>query len=289
MRPVGLATKIFLDSGDPAETRQILQLLGFLDGQTTNPTLVSRHPQVSARLKSGRIYQEKEIYKFYQEVVEEISSLIPQGSVSLEVNVDHSSTAENIIRQAREMFAWIPNAHIKFPIISAGLQAAAAFVKEGKRVNLTLVFSQAQAAAVYAATRGAAVGQVYISPFVGRLDEQGENGMDLVKNIRQMYLTGDGHVQILTASVRSLEHFRAALALGSDIVTAPFRVLREWAEQGFSLPATDYHYQQFKLRPITYEKISLEKNWPDYHIQHALTDQGIEQFSQDWNNLVKRQ
>jgi len=95
---------------------------------------------------------------------------------------------------------------------------------------MTLVFSQEQAAAVYAATIGAKRGQVYLSPFIGRLDDRGEQGMDLIANIIKMYGAGDGHVEVLTASVRSLEHFTRAIELGSDIITSPFKVLKEWAD-----------------------------------------------------------
>ncbi len=98
------------------------------------------------------------------------------------------------------MFSWIPNAHVKFPTSREGLEAAGRAVKEGLRVNMTLCFTQEQAAAVYSATAGAKKGDVFISPFIGRLDDRGENGMDLIENIQKMYGTGDGHVEVLTAS-----------------------------------------------------------------------------------------
>ena len=93
--------------------------------------------------------------------------------------------AEDMLPQGREMFSWIPNAHIKFPTSHEGLKAADQAVQEGLRVNLTLCFSQEQAAAVYAATKGAKKGDVFVSPFIGRLDDRGENGMDLIANITQ--------------------------------------------------------------------------------------------------------
>ena len=88
------------------------------------------------------------------------------------------------------MFGWIPNAHVKFPTSAEGLKAAEKAIGLGLRVNMTLCFSQAQAAAVYAATRGARKGQVFVSPFIGRLDDRGENGMDLIANILRMYAKG---------------------------------------------------------------------------------------------------
>ena len=171
MRPKNLQTKIFLDGGDPMETREIIDLLGFLDGQTTNPTLIAKNPEAKARLGRGEKFSEKEIYDFYRGVVQEISQMIPAGSVSIEVYADHSTSSEEMLAQGREFFKWIPNAHIKYPTTTEGLKAAEQSVKEGIRVNMTLCFSQAQAAAVYAATAGAKKGQVFISPFVGRLDD----------------------------------------------------------------------------------------------------------------------
>src|SRR5436189_296124 len=113
-------TKILVDGGDPQETREVKELLGFVDGQNTNPS-------------------------------------------------------------------WIPNAYIKYPSTAEGLRAAQMSVEHSMRINMTLCFSQQQAAAVYAATKGTKQ-PAYVSPFVGRLDDTGENGMDVVKNIKQMFL-----------------------------------------------------------------------------------------------------
>jgi transaldolase len=152
---------------------------------------------------------------------------------------------------------------------------------------MTLCFSQAQAAAVYAATRDARKGQVFVSPFIGRLDDRGENGMDLIGNIIRMYAKGDGHVEVLTASVRKVDHLLYAIKLGSDIITSPFSVLEEWGKKGLSLPGPDYRYDPGSLRPIPYEEIDLTKDWREYDIRHDLTDKGMERFSQDWNSLIK--
>jgi len=155
-----------------------------------------------------------------------------------------------MLAQGREMFSWIPNAHIKFPTTHEGLTAAEHAIKEGMRINMTLCFSQEQAAAVYAATGGAQKGQVFVSPFVGRLDDRGGNGMTLIENILKMYKNSDGHVEVLTASVRTLEHFLYAIALGSDIITAPFKILKEWGEKGLPMPDENFIYNQKGLRPI---------------------------------------
>lgn len=294
MRPAGLKTRIFLDSGDPGETREALKLLGFLDGQTTNPSLIAKNPETAGR-KFGR----QEILDFYKTVVQEVSGLIPDGSVSIEVYADPSTrlpapdgvadggqaSSKSMLEQAREFYTWIPNSHIKFPTTAEGLKAAEQAVKEKIRVNMTLIFSQAQAAAVYAATRGAAPGDVFLSPFVGRLDDRGQRGMDLIANIIKMYKPGDGHVQVLTASVRNLNHMAEALKLGSDIITAPLKVLKEWAERGMIINNNKYNHQS-ELKPIPYQEIDLNKEWRQYDIGHELTTLGIEKFASDWNNLI---
>jgi transaldolase len=287
MRPGNLKTRIFVDGGNPDETREAIDILGFLDGQTTNPTLISKNPGVRHRLEKGDRFTGEEIIDYYREVVKEISSMIPRGSISVEVYADAATKAEAMLRQGREMFGWIPNAHIKFPTSGEGLKAAAQAVREGMRVNMTLCFSQSQAAAVYAATRGAPRGNVFVSPFIGRLDDRGENGMDLIANIVRMYAQGDGHVEVLTASVRHEDHLLDAIALASDIVTSPFRILKEWGRGGVSMPGPDFTYRRPNLTPIVYEEIELDKEWQEYDIRHDLTEHGMKRFSDDWNALIK--
>ena len=265
--------RIFLDSGDPAETHKAKSLLGFLDGQTTNPSLIAKSAG-GGPATAGKKFSQEEILDFYKGVVQQVSELIPQGSVSVEVYADAETKAD-------EFYQWIPNAHIKFPTTAEGLKAAEAAVKEGMRVNMTLCFSQNQAAAVYAATRGATKGQVYVSPFVGRLDDRGENGMDLIANIIKMYDSGDGHVEVLTASVRNTAHVLKTLELESYIMTAPLKVLKEWKAEAQSQAAAD-------LKPIPYEEIDLNKNWQDYDLHHDLTDTGIKRFAEDWNALINK-
>jgi transaldolase len=287
MRPEHLKTRIFLDGGNPGETKEIINSLGFLDGQTTNPTLISKNPGVKERLQKGEKFTREELSSYYREVVKTISAMIPQGSISVEVYADAVSSADQMLAQGREMFTWIPNAHIKFPSSSHGLDAASRAVREHMRVNMTLCFTQSQAAAVYAATGGAKKGEVFVSPFIGRLDDKGINGMDLIANIMRMYEKGDGHVELLTASVRNLDHFVYALKLGSDIITSPFEVLKEWGEKGMPLPEADYAYDKPGLKPIPYAEIDLSRPWQEYDIRHELTDKGMERFSQDWNSLLK--
>lgn len=287
MRPSeNLKTKIFLDSGDPQETKDILALLGFLDGQTTNPSLFAKNPEVQERAKTGEKFSREEVYGEYKKIVSEISALLPVGSVSVEVYADLKTSAEEMIKQAREMNAWIPNAHIKLPITSAGLQAAEKLVKEGVRVNMTLCFSQQQAAAVYQATAGAKKGDVFLSPFIGRFDDRGEDGMSFIENVIKMYKAGDGHVEILSASVRNYPHLLRCFQLQSDIVTVPAKILKDWAEHNFEIPSTDWQYSAGSLRPLIYETVDLNKPRQEYDIKHELTDKGLEKFAKDWNSLV---
>ncbi len=199
----------------------------------------------------------------------------------------HSTKAEQMIDQGKEMFAWIPNAHIKLPSSYEGFKAAEQAIKDGLQVNMTLCFQQQQAAAVYAATLGAKKGDVFVSPFIGRLDDREENGMDLIAHIMKMYQGGDGHVEVLTASVRSYDHMLYALQLGSDIITAPLKVLKEWGEKGLPVPGSDYVYDQGNLKAIPYQKLDLNKKWQEFDISHELTDKGMERFSADWNSLIK--
>lgn len=294
MRPANLKTKIFLDSGDPNETREIINLLGFLDGQTTNPSLISKNPKIVERMMKGEKFTEEEVLEFYKVIVQEVSLLIPYCSISVEVPSDKNSSADEMLKMGREMFSWITNAHIKFHTNKEGLIAAEQATKEGIRVNMTLCFSQEQAAAVYAATRSnsqknslSGFKNVFVSPFIGRLDDIGENGMDLIKNVIQMYKDSDHHVAVLTASVRKLSHLLYALALGSDIITAPFNALKEWAEKGIQVPYNDFIYDTGNLKSIPYQNLDLNQDWRAFNINHELTDAGIEKFSSDWNTLIK--
>jgi transaldolase len=286
MRPDSLSTRIFLDGADPAETRRVLDALGFLDGQTTNPSLLAKNPEAAPHKAAGHKFSKTAIYDFYKELCQTLSAMLPQGSISIEVYADAATTAEAMVGQAREFDSWIANAHIKLPANRAGLAAARLLTAEGRRVNMTLVFSQGQAAAVYAATRGARRGGVFLSPFVGRLDDRGENGMDLIANVLRLYAGGDGHVEVLTASVRTMDHLRRALALGSDIVTAPAGLLLEWAAAGLPVPGPDQVHEAGELTPIAYESLALDKPWTDYAIDHDLTRVGMEKFSTDWNSLI---
>ena len=240
--------KILVDGGDPEETRRIRSLIGYVDGQTTNPTLVSKNPEVRTLVSSGHTFSSREELDEYKKIVQTISPLVGGAGVSI--------------------------------------------VREGMRVNMTLCFSQEQAAAVYAATKGSKA-PVYISPFVGRLDDRGENGMDLVRNIKKMYETGDGHVHVLAASIRHLQHLLGVFAAKADLVTAPGKVWQEWAASSFPLPGSDFVYQGTDkagkpLKPMAYKAFDLNRGWESFDIRHDLTTRGIQQFVADYNSTLKQ-
>jgi transaldolase len=287
---IKLPSKIFIDGGDPEETKKAKELLGRIDGQTTNPTLISKNPQAQERLAKGEKFDKKEVFDFYKKVVSEIAEVV-DWSVSIEPYADKNTSWQEVLEQGRKMFKWIDKAWIKFPITDTGLKAAYHAVKEGIRANMTLCFSQEQAAAVYAATRlrqgYGGQGQVFVSPFVGRLDDRGENGMQLIENILEMYKLGDGHVLTLTASVRTLAHFLYALKLKSPIITVPYKIFQQWVDTKFQVPDGGFTYAPSDLSDIPYQTLSLKKVWTSYNIAHDLTDIGIEKFSADWNSLVR--
>jgi transaldolase len=287
MRPHNLRTKIFLDSGDPQETREAIRLLGFLDGQTTNPSLVVKNPQVQECIRSGKMFSQNDAIDLYRTIVLEISSLIPDGSVSIEVPADEHTESQVMYALGKDMFSWIPNAHIKCPIIPSGLEAAQRLIAEGIRVNMTLCFSQEQAAAVYAATRGALQGSVFISPFVGRIHDRNENDADLLQNIIKMYRLAKSPVEVLAASIRDLDHFSQALSFGVDSITVPLGVLKEWNEKGMPLPEKLLLHSTDGFASSAYQDIDMEKDWRTYDIHHSLTEAGLKRFTDDWSMLVR--
>lgn len=285
-------TKILVDGGDPAETSRIKEILGFVDGQTTNPSLIARNPEIRELAASNHPLSRQEENEEYKRIVQRISPLVGDAGVSIEVFADLDTAAEQMLAQGKEMFTWIPNAYIKYPCTHEGLRAAQMSVSEGIRVNLTLCFSQDQAAAVYGATKDTAA-PAYVSPFVGRLDERGDNGMDLIQNIRKMYQAGDGHVHVLAASIRHLDHLLAALAFDADLVTVPAKVLDEWAAKGFPLPEQPFVYKGntpdgHPLKPLPYKPLNLDQPWENFDIAHELTTKGIRRFVEDYQNTLKK-
>src|SRR5215469_11718127 len=273
-------TKILVDGGDPQETQGIKQSLGFVDGQTTNPSLIAKNPHIRELIASGHKLSSKEEMEEYKKIVRAISPLVGDAGVSIEVFSDEKTNAQEMFGQGREMFSWIPNAYIKYPCTAEGLRAAQMSIRQGIRVNITLCFSQQQAAAVYAATKGTER-PAYVSPFVGRLDDIGQNGMDAVKNIKRMFLKGDGHVLVLAASIRSLDHLLYCFMLDTELATVPEKILEQWAARNFPMPDKQFQYQS-SGKPIPYEELDLERPWEAFDIQHELTRKGIEKFAADY-------
>jgi transaldolase len=285
-------TKILMDGGDPEETLRVKELLGFVDGQTTNPSLIAKNPEIQQRIASGDSLSAQEEKDEYRKIVQAISPLVGDAGVSIEVFADIGTTAEEMLAQGEEMFSWIPNAYIKYPCTHEGLRAAEMSVPRQIRVNMTLCFSQDQAAAVYAATKGSNE-PVYVSPFVGRLDDRGENGMDVVKNIKEMYKNGDGHVKVLAASIRHVDHLLDSFAVGVELATVPAQILREWATKAFPMPSQDFKYLAVDangkpLRAIPYKKLDLSCPWQSFDIAHELTSIGIRKFVADYRSTLRR-
>jgi len=204
--------KFFADTAEISEIRELADT-GLLDGVTTNPSLVQ---------KSGRDFLE---------VVKEICDVV-SGPVSAEVvALDHGG----MMREAAVLRKIAKNIAIKVPLTPAGLKTCKTLSDDGVMVNVTLCFSPAQA--LLAAKAGA----TFISPFVGRLDDIGQNGMELIADIRQIYDQYDFATEILVASVRHPMHVVEAAKIGADVMTAPPKII--W--QLFKHPLTDSGIQSF--------------------------------------------
>ncbi len=209
--------RIFLDTANIEEIRQAARL-GVISGVTTNPSLVAR--ENSSDLKS---------------VIEEIVSIV-DGPISAEVV---STDAKDMIEEAQEISAWSPNVVVKVPICPAGVEATAALSLKGVKTNLTLCFSLNQALLV------ARAGATYVSPFVGRLDDVGHDGVQLVADIVATFKQFDLPTQVISASIRHPLHCVASAKAGAHIATVPYKVLMQMiehplTEKGISLFAADW-------------------------------------------------
>ena len=203
---------LFLDTTDTAEL-QALAAGGLVDGVTTNPSLIA---------KSGRPMLE---------VIAEICALV-EGPVSAEVA---ATEADAMLAEGRRLAAVAPNVVIKLPLTQEGLSAVQVLAREGVATNVTLCFSAVQA--LLAAKAGA----TYISPFIGRLDDQGADGVGLIHDIRTIYDTYGFDTEILAASIRSVEHVKAVALAGADCATLPPAIFRAL----FKHPLTETGLQQF--------------------------------------------
>jgi transaldolase len=237
-------------------------------------------------LSRGHRLTEREEAAEYRKIVQAISPLVGDAGVSIEVFADLNTTADEMLNQGREMNSWIPNAYIKYPCTAEGLKAAQRSVAEGIRVNITLCFSQQQAAAVYAATK-ASRAPAYVSPFVGRLDDIGQNGVDLVRNIKRMFDQSDHHVLVLAASIRNVQQLLYAFHVHSELVTVPARVLEQWAKEGMPLPGDDFTYKPVGAE-IPYKELNLEQLWEQFNIEQELTRKGIQKFVSDYKSTLRK-
>lgn len=214
--------KIFMDTANVEEIKQFVDM-GIVYGVTTNPSLVA---------KSGRTQAD---------VIPEICRLVP-GPVSAEVI---SQECEGMVQEARDLVRIADNVVVKIPCIAEGLKAVKILAAERIRTNVTLVFSLGQA--LLAARAGAS----YVSPFIGRLDDIGEDGVQLVRDMVKVFHNYNFKTEIIAASVRNAEHVNQVMLTGADIATIPTKVLAEL-------------------------------------IQHELTDKGLAKFMEDYRNSLKK-
>jgi transaldolase len=204
--------KFFVDTADIDAIRE-LNDLGMVDGVTTNPSLI---------LKSGRDIQE---------VTREICALV-DGPVSAEVvAIDY----EQMLREGEHLATLAPNVCVKVPLTWAGLRVCKRLSEQGTKVNVTLCFSANQA--LLAAKAGAA----FVSPFIGRLDDINLDGMELIRDIREIFDNYDLKTEILAASIRSANHMKEAALIGADVATAPPKVIQDMVKH----PLTDAGLAQF--------------------------------------------
>ena len=213
--------KFFIDTANIAEIREAAAL-GILDGVTTNPSLVS---------KEG---------KDFRALLDEICAIV-DGPISAEVV---STDLQGMLKEGRELAKIHKNIVVKVPLIKEGLKATKVFQQEGIKTNVTLCFSATQA--LLAAKAGA----TYISPFIGRLDDISQSGMDLIQQIVTIYHNYGYGTQVLVASVRHPMHVVEAAMIGADVCTMPFKVIGQL-------------------------------------VQHPLTTIGLEKFLADWNKRTK--
>jgi transaldolase len=213
--------QFFIDTADIGEIKKALEM-GLCDGVTTNPSLIA---------KTGRRFDE---------VLREIVALKP-GPISAEVT---AIDCDGMLREAEELVKFGPDIVIKIPLITEGLRAVKALTAKGIKTNVTLCFSAVQA--LLAAKAGA----TYISPFVGRLDDISQDGMDLIEQILEIYANYGFKTKVLVASVRHPIHVLESARLGADVATIPFNVIAQLAN-------------------------------------HPLTESGLKKFLADWEKVPK--
>ena len=204
--------KFFIDSGDIGEIREAAAM-GAIDGVTTNPSLLAKAGVPTKKL------------------IVQICEIV-DGPISAEVLATDTA---GILEEGRVLAKLHPNVVVKVPLIADGLKAVQQFTKEGIRTNVTLCFSPTQA--IFAAKAGA----TFVSPFIGRLDDIADEGMDLIEKIVSIYGNYDFDTEVLVASVRHPVHVVQAALLGADVCTVPFKVITQLLKH----PLTDAGLKQF--------------------------------------------
>ncbi len=207
--------QLFVDTADLKEIKDAASW-GVIAGVTTNPTLLARNGNGDAK-----------------SVIKEICAMVPDGPVSMECTTE---TAEEMIKEGRDFASWSPNIYVKVPFCMEGMKAVKQFTKEGIKTNVTLVFSANQA--LLAANAGATL----ISSFVGRLDDIGFNGMQVIAEAVELMNIHNFDSKILAASIRSPLHVSDAAAAGADIATIPYKILL----QMYDHPLTTKGIEAFK-------------------------------------------
>jgi 6-phosphogluconate dehydrogenase len=270
-------TKLFLDSGNPGETAKAKFLLGFLDGQTTNPSLIKNNPMVSHDTITGSVCTPDQLDKLYKGIVDQVNAIDDSLDLSVEIFVDETTSVETILREARKVAGWAPNIRIKIPVIMNGLIAGKILCEEGIRLNFTLVFTQEQVAAVHNAVQHT-IYPVFVSPFIGRLNDIGLHGLDLVTNCRRMLGESNTVIQILAASVRTVEDLTKLFGV-ADVITAPLGVYQSWMNQEKIIVEVS------EFTPIPYKELSMKEDFSTMDITHELTQKGLNKFVDDWNAI----
>lgn len=302
-------TQFILDSGDPDEYRATVQLAQehheVLFGATTNPSLI-------AKKLEGKKVSQNEAFELQKQIVMEIVNIVP-GPVSAEVYADETTTGEQMAQQGKEIASWHERIVIKLPTTVEGLKARTTLRKENIPINNTLVFSQQQVFAICLHEKLVQQGQTindqrpnnqswppFISPFVGRLDDIGEDGVAVVEHAMRLKRTYNFTPLILLSSVRRVEHIKRGLDCEVDLITSPGSIYQEWfpltPEQKTAIDPTSY---TANLKPLTYWEPNpqlleidsidsfmeaLEAGVIDIH--HDLTDKGITRFTQDWKAII---
>lgn len=299
-------TKFLLDSGDPEEYKVISSLAkgkgSELWGATTNPSLIAK--KLAA---SGKKLTTQEAFQLQKDIVLKITEIVP-GAVSGEVYADQTTTAQDMAEQGRDIASWHPRVVVKLPTTLEGMKARTELRKEGIGINNTLVFSQEQVFAISLHEKlmtqqygPAKTGfPAFISPFVGRLDDRGENGLSFLKHalkITHTYFPQDT-VWMLEASIRSLAHMKAGMDMGSELLTIPAKVYQEW----FALTAEQQAAVTTKLTGLqdipqwtpsegllgmqSVDELMNAMESGKLDITHPLTTAGIDKFVADWHAIL---